>query len=798
MDSTMDASIWLDQYYVDALYTDHRDTYNLVSAQSTGLSHSGSTQVLGHLEYDRIPHVDVTAEDLQSHTDFQNYEEQTELSNAGQGYNTTSAAFPNQQPTPFAYSSMEGLDSYAAIRDRIDRPIEPRSSSFSNIAEGLHERRPSRMRPRRQNRSCDQCRSAKRACDLPPSLIVQHQTTLPACSICKIRGLDCTVAWLTDKQSEQNATKRARKSSDQPRRNTPSESATLVGTSINGQWTTDVSVPDIPSSVITLDTGLAREFAATEACSLQFSLYVDIFDMPVSQCLQRGSMPPRYSLGVAAWASLTDSPHFSRYLEDANVWINTCCEGTSTSWASTKAGPHIFRAASVLDAIFQRRWRDHRGPMAQRDLSITETFKWVVVALTAQFTVRKFKPWDNSKSFPQRILPDGRDVAASAWHKAKEMVFGQIAAVHSFRLALSLLLFGLITPPGSSEQYNISVEDSRYALCKSIRRLRKLCAQARSCLSENENRLAPRYQRDVCNHEEEYAPVQMLPPEIKMIVLELVGAMEWMVISLNAVTIGTSRGKICAFPPEMDNLIQSSLKETKIHGADEDPLSAAALQEMEIDGSILIRARLQEQPFTTNWRHGISDDAVTQSIRQLAALAILLWKSVAGMTLVTETMQTGDVDYEEIYRRYTTAISLVTLWRSAFGTLDSTMKSTLEESRYAVWRMIAFCSDDADLAILLLYDLAQRIESHLAYQPPTPAKELLSCSLQSTSAYRKEQRLISAVQISIIAASCHGMSNPGFQGHSGLKAHIQDIGSHPVSVLKFPGFPSMPVLTFAA
>ncbi|RJE25246.1 GAL4 [Aspergillus sclerotialis] len=771
----MDSSVLSDSWYLDAIYADQHDNYNM-----TGPLHSAFSQMPDYLEYDRTPNLKVTAEDRLSYSASASEEEQP-LSNAGQNHNTTPEKPLHQLPTPFSYDGIEDLDGYTvcnasdmAICDRINSSSVPSGLSCANTFEGVHNSGPSKRVQRRQNRSCDQCRSAKRACDLEPNQIILQQASSPACSMCKIRGLDCTVAWLTSKQAEQNAAKRARKFSHQAGLNTPSDSSSPIVR----EQTVNSRIPEV-LSVITPDAGLVRGFMATEICSQQFNLYVDVWDMPVSQCLLRGSMPPGYSLGVAAWTSLNASPYVSGYLNDANLWTSTCWKEGSTSWTSIKAAPHIFRAANVLDSVFQHRGsQGQRSSTAQRDLSITETFKWVSVALTAQFTSGKTGSMDIGKSCSQ-----SRDFATAAWRKAKEMVFGNISAVSSFRLALSLLLFGRITPPALGGQCNVSDEDSRYALCKGIRRLQKLCAQARSRLLEDEKNCVTEYPVDMYDSRENYPPIQTLPSEVKASISELLGAMEWMVGTFNAVTIGTSRGKVCVVPPETDSRIRSSIPATEIHASEDDILSMATLQELGIEGYFPARSRIHRQPFTTIWREGISDDAVFQDIRQLASLALLLWRSVAGLTLVTETVDTENLDYEDIHRRYMTTLSLVKLWRSAFGTLDDTMKSHLDKSRLEIWHMVAFCSDDADLAILLLYDVAQRIESRIASQPLKPARESLSRSLESTSAYRKEQRLISAVQISIIAASCHGISRPGFQGQSGLKAQIKDIGSHPVSTL---------------
>ena len=67
--------------------------------------------------------------------------------------------------------------------------------------------------PRRQNHSCDQCRSSKKACNLPLRVGISGQKPSTPCATCNARGLECTVAWLASKKSEKQSRKKARTSS---------------------------------------------------------------------------------------------------------------------------------------------------------------------------------------------------------------------------------------------------------------------------------------------------------------------------------------------------------------------------------------------------------------------------------------------------------------------------------------------------------------------------------------------------------------------------------------------------------
>jgi hypothetical protein len=66
---------------------------------------------------------------------------------------------------------------------------------------------------RKQNHSCDQCRAAKRACDLPQDVSINGQKPTNICTTCKRRGIECTVTWLVDRKSQRHNRKRPRTTS---------------------------------------------------------------------------------------------------------------------------------------------------------------------------------------------------------------------------------------------------------------------------------------------------------------------------------------------------------------------------------------------------------------------------------------------------------------------------------------------------------------------------------------------------------------------------------------------------------
>jgi hypothetical protein len=161
-----------------------------------------------------------------------------------------------------------------------------------------------------------------------------------------------------------------------------------------------------------------------------------------------------------------------------------------------------------------------------------------------------------------------------------------------------------------------------------------------------------------------------------------------------------------------------------------------------------------------------------------------MWKSLARLTIATQNMAAGQLTYTEIHQHFQRMLMLVDLWRTTFGTIDYDSAMTLQLSTTALRRYVIFCATDGDLAVLRFYELSLCLQSHLANQPLSLGNSLRE-TLELTKTYRNSQRVISAMQISYLASTNHGVSSPGFQGKDGLKANIGDIRAHPVSATRF-------------
>ncbi|KAJ5910839.1 uncharacterized protein N7473_000142 [Penicillium subrubescens] len=695
----------------------------------------------------------------------------------------------------FASPSAEGTDaelsglfcvtaaeqSCNGLPSRSIEQLSPRSADSTqntDLGVTLSKDPTTKRNPRKQNHSCDQCRTAKRACSLQHNVSIKGQKPKTPCTTCNVRGLECTVAWLVNRKFQQQTRKRPRTASY------AQSTETVVGPCIaacsEGQADTSPVYREVFS--LSREDDLARQLVGRDTLSQRFNLYVDVIDMPISQCLLQGSMHPRYNLGITALGPLSDSGHMSVYFDHANTWIGSCWEKQTGSWASTVVAPHLFHAVCVLDSLFQYNGTQPGRGSTSRDASITETYKLVTVATAAQFVVSNHQTKHPSQPGQWDTHLHSRDIATSTLGKAKELLFKNISSVRSFRLAVSLLLFGLIPAPNPGDESSTFEEDTTFALCEGVRRVKMLCYQARACV------LA--YDKEGSSRCSKLKPclVQMLPKDVRENILELIAAIEWLSIMTNCMTIVLSDGKTCPLPPlEMcDTAVECppSAKETN-QASSFDLSSVDLLHDYEIDNSITSRAKEGECALIPLLCKYSSEDLVLQAARQSGAVEILLWICLASFTQDIENIINGNPNYEVVYRQYTIAVRLVELWRLSFGTLDDKTAFCIERSTSDIRRLAGFCLNDGDLAILAFCATAQKLETYLEGQPSIPQTESLSRMLRSSRSYRKKQRLLAAQQLATFAKVSQGIASSGFQGKCGLKAHIQDIAAHPVSVSVF-------------
>ncbi|KAE8320629.1 hypothetical protein BDV39DRAFT_211485 [Aspergillus sergii] len=633
-------------------------------------------------------------------------------------------------------------------------------------------------RPRRQNHSCDQCRSAKRACDLPLNVAIHERRPSTACSMCNLRQTECTVAWLYRKQTLNQAT--TTKQAPARSRNLEKRLATRTGNTSATDTPSEgcISPPATSVFIPKASQELTRQLLSRKVRSERLALYVDIVDIPLSQCLRQGSMPPQFSSGIASWGLLAQYPQMTTYFEKAKPWIQSCWDidyVSSDDWNT--APPHLFRVVSLLDAIFQRKnGRADTAYTESRDTAITETYKWAAIAQAARLFVDRDAGRERNNSDTDVHFGYAHDMARSAWCNAKQLVLRNLATINSFRLALAMVLFGQIVPSESNESLECD-ETSAYLFFQGVHRFRRLCVGARALLTglSTPRRCERRVQTGISSAELPRTQLQDLQSDIKGHLLELIGSIEWLVTMLNSIEIATSIEKLGALPVE-DYI---SADDDCQHLNDTPPQwIVSCSREKEAEDSILGVLKVKDQPFTTLWVNGISSETLVQSIRQLAALGVLIWKSLSHLVLLLRALDVDEVDLDVVHERYNSMMTLIQLWRSSFGVLDCTTRSNLQDLHFNLWRLIAFFCIDTDLAVLIFCEVSQTIEGRLLAQSFTPDTSPLLKELQSSSDYCKKEALISAQEVDLISSTCRGLSRPGHQGPTGLKARIQDICAH--------------------
>ncbi|KAH8698667.1 hypothetical protein BGW36DRAFT_293299 [Talaromyces proteolyticus] len=660
-------------------------------------------------------------------------------------------------------ADLDGLPQSAGHYDLDTAPLDPSSchTSADTFQDSLDISREAyytqRRPPRRQNHSCDQCRSSKKACDLSINMVTQKQKQLGACSTCKVRGLDCTTTWLAKRQSALSTRKRMQPISAVPA--TDPGSSTSTSTRADKQSLNEYIPPHqlLSPSLSGPESDLARHLEAKDACLQRFNLYVDIFDMPVSQCLLQGSMPPCYSSGIAASVPLGNSSHMATYLNRADRWIQCCSDANLSHPVSMTVRSQTFRTVRILDALFQ-----DKAISSSRDAAITETYKWVAIATSAQFAVCR-DSHGLSPNSSRETRSKSRDFAYATWRMARQMVFGNIAAVSSFRYGVSSLIFGFTQPPKSGEDDSTMEQDAFYSRNEGIRRLQILCILARKRLRTEDD-------------------LRALPPHVKENIRELIGSVEWLVEISKVVTTVLRSGVLHDLYPA-DALPTNTESVSNIGEAVSTPNNDKSPCSQEMFDSILVREKTKDDIFVTQWRDGVCEDTLLQKLRELGALTIVLWKSLANLAQAAEKSPKKNLEYAAIHRLYSMVTTTIDLWRSNFGTFDGITTAHIQNSSSTFQNILSFCSNDGNLAVMIFYDIIHRLETHLQGQPSTVNQNNLLEVLRNDRSYHKMQRLLSARDISTLASIFHGVCSPGFQGKDGLKAYVQDIASHPYPIM---------------
>lgn len=649
----------------------------------------------------------------------------------------SSAQLQNRQPYGARMARTHVADNIPG--DIIELPISPQPGRSRII--------------RRQNHACDACRVAKKACDLPPRWLRQrqgqgrdkHAAAKVTCSLCATRGTECTVSWLENKPLNKK-NKPLNKKPRQPCTPTSNATAAAVPQPFSHSATT-----------MSLENDIARQIIARDTRDIQFNFYIDSFEMPIAHCLLRGSMPPIYKLGLEAVNELAGMSSMRQYMEQAEAWVKMCGEASNndTPWTgSINAAPHLFRAVSVLDAVFETVLFPRIAK--SRQASITETYRQVALATASQYTV---KGPAATPSTPSR----GHDISLVTFRKARDLTFSNISTVGSFRLSFAMLLLGAVAPPGCAEELESFLQDSRYLFQKGQRRLQTLCARALTALQP----VSGSREQSTKNPHAHAHSVPTLPSEAAPLVAELVGVLQWFVDLCQSVLISTSQPQLHRpIPSDGSSLgADSPAIIDSFTGTDASPTDLAIMlapQAREAEDSIVALAKSSPCSLLSQLRRGtVLDDALlVDGTTRVVSVAVLLWKSLGRLSMAAQGVLQGATSIaaaDAVEPLYIGMSALVRLWRGNFGTLDTrydTRSKLLPDERSpALWRLLSLCSNDSDLAILLFCSLATALQQHIEDAPESLGlrNTHLYKRLREDSAFMKEQRLVSAKQTIIMA-----------------------------------------------
>lgn len=571
-------------------------------------------------------------------------------------------------------------------------------------------------RRRKQNRSCDQCRVSKKACDLPPptsSSAVKNEVAT-RCGMCAARGIECTSVWL-DRQKGKERSAVAKRVAHMTEQRAAREAASALPTALS----------------LSADAALSRPSLAQSIIARNLALYVEAFEIPMAECLMPGSLPPTYAYGLHALKPLREETNLVEASSESVEWSKEADESrkmTSGSQTIRKAAL-VFQAAGLLDAIFAP--ASVKSP--KRAVSIAEGYKWVAVATAAQYN---FAPMHVGG-------PRRRDVAHAAFQRAKEAVFNNISATQSFRHALSMLLLGVVSPLDFEESKDTFEEDATYAFHGGARRLQRLCADARNKLERRESRI---------------------PSSSYSLIIETVFAVQWLV----------------------DLIYTSFRRSSDIGDVLEHTVVSQGLACADAEESVAARALETKVTFIEKWNKselltqtsGQIDDQFFSDARQLASMTVLLWKRVKRLQADSEALIIRDGSINHITALYEKAISAIRIWRRVFGGIDSaTDLHFAKASSNVVWRAFALCSNDADFAILLFCDITQNLRHTLASVSQGSTKSF-QVMLDADTQELAQQRLVSAIRVSMIAAASHAREAQTI-GRSQADS-IQNIVMHPV------------------
>lgn len=437
---------------------------------------------------------------------------------------------------------------------------------------------------REQYRSCDQCRSAKSACDLKLEAPLVDGIPAKACSGCARREIFCTALWLERmlaqreskrKKNDQQNNLQTRQANAAPYPTNKDQSPAVIvpagqmnqAESSTSQFVTPIpavaaqplinlnlanSQPPVWQHLYALQTynshslphtkleqNLGKDVMMDHLERNKFKIFYETFEIPFSHWLGQECIPPPYRVGLAIMNDSQTTPKADTQIGSMQASTNIGSHrgnealqrilnqamletgSDAIGKCSFASAPFLLSSVYILDTLMDsKRFRGSRNPRSALYNAQIESALHSAVLASAS-------QYGNQTA--AETLSAQKHMTATAWYKAKKELFDLISDTWSFRLALGLLIFGMTTPPtpedghvdqSTSELY----QNTLFAATEACQRLRQLCQYIRRIISR-------------CRKEKRSAAVDSD-------ILELLAALEWLAIMIDTVKTVTFRTNV--------------------------------------------------------------------------------------------------------------------------------------------------------------------------------------------------------------------------------------------------------------
>lgn len=617
--------------------------------------------------------------------------------------------------------------------------------------------------PRRQYKSCDQCRAGKLACDLPVSVCDSDEAKRKKCASCSTRGTECTIEWV--KEINQIRSKKKKRSESTTSKKEDDRSNSFTHTH-NVLFSSSLKSSSLSPVIVEMDQLYSFAYPATPSimeehmCSSLISQAVEqdrcksfyeVVEIPFFQWLSSGCLPRLYGSGIIATSlTLESSSNFQNM--KPNPTIQKC---------SFMTMPHLLFAVQLLDTLISSKDFGNKRFFISNPSS--EKIESALLATIITIGSQSSKPSETGQSSFANHEKQNQ-LYTSLWVKCKTKLFDLMPETRSFKLALSFMIFGCAAPPtvfpsshlDDSENLRTNEEFARssiFALSQGFTKMRYLC----------------KYVRSVLRH----SPCATFKKEQ---VVQLLAAFEWFIVILESTIMLTLRN-IIQRPMVLSNEEEETQEESvsiypSFYGeegdgeeeVDNDDLETQILepgfldfgdsldgikseerssqqnesvsienfclstskkvesieiQEVRIWNSVIKDCRQDQEINTAPLDSAESIESLLLSIRKASSLKVLLWRSVRQFDTITKKAKF----YKSLARRnivsieqdhtYQIILKIIRLWHTTYSSMATRVICLFAKMNRSIRSMISFVCLHIPLATLHFCDIAQSAQQTL-------------------------------------------------------------------------------------